>query len=184
MALAGSLVGSVAGIFVGLPIPVVGSVVAAVLFAGIGAMTGAIAGELSLGRTADAGWRVGKAAFWGRMAGTLGKMLVGTMIIAVVAAAHRQLFLIALSPAAAPIIQRTTPKATIISPINLTTNPASTKMYPSSGCFSRERERAEADHADRRPTPIRIGTNQPPEATIEQTTATAVTRITSDQRLY
>jgi uncharacterized protein YqgC (DUF456 family) len=93
MALAGSLVGSIVGIFVGAPIPIIGSVVAAVLFAGIGAMAGAIAGELSLGRTADAGWRVGKAAFWGRLAGTLGKLLAGAMIIAVVAAALLSNFL-------------------------------------------------------------------------------------------
>jgi uncharacterized protein YqgC (DUF456 family) len=84
LALAGSLVGSFVGIFVGVPIPVLGSVIAAVLFAAIGAMAGAVLGELSLGQDADAGWRVGKAAFWGRLAGTLGKMLLGAMIIAVV----------------------------------------------------------------------------------------------------
>ena len=85
--MAGSLIGSILGVVVGLPIPVVGSIIAAVLFAGIGAMVGAILGELSVGRTPGAGWRVGKAAFWGRLAGTLGKMMLGAMIIAVVAAA-------------------------------------------------------------------------------------------------
>ncbi len=74
LALAGSLVGSVLGVVVGVPIPVVGSVIAAVLFAGMGAMAGAILGELSVGRTPGDGWQVGKAAFWGRLAGTLGKM--------------------------------------------------------------------------------------------------------------
>ena len=87
LALAGSLVGSVLGVVIGVPIPVVGSVVAAVFFAGIGAMAGAILGELSVGRTPGAGWQVGKAAFWGRLAGTLGKMLVGAVMIAVVVAA-------------------------------------------------------------------------------------------------
>ena len=70
MALAGSVVGSVMGVVIGVPIPVVGSVIAAVFFAGIGAMVGAILGELSVGRTPGAGWRMGKAAFWGRLAGT------------------------------------------------------------------------------------------------------------------
>jgi uncharacterized protein YqgC (DUF456 family) len=87
MALAGSLVGSVVGIVVGVPIPVLGSVIAAVLFAAIGAMAGAVLGELSIGQSASTGWRVGKAAFWGRLAGTLGKMLLGAIMIAVVIAA-------------------------------------------------------------------------------------------------
>jgi uncharacterized protein YqgC (DUF456 family) len=87
MALAGSLVGSIMGVVIGVPVPVVGSVIAAVLFAGIGAMAGAILGELSAGQTPGAGWRVAKAAFWGRLAGTLGKMLLGALMIAVVVAA-------------------------------------------------------------------------------------------------
>ena len=86
LALAGSLVGSLVGVVIGVPIPVVGSVLAAVISAGIGAMAGAIIGELSVGRTPGAGWRVGKAAFWGRLAGTLGKMLLGAVMIVVVAA--------------------------------------------------------------------------------------------------
>jgi uncharacterized protein YqgC (DUF456 family) len=87
MALAGSLVGSIVGIVVGIPIPVLGSVIAAVLFAAVGALVGAVVGEISLGRTASTGWRVGKAAFWGRLAGTLGKMLLGAMMIATVVVA-------------------------------------------------------------------------------------------------
>jgi uncharacterized protein len=87
LALVGSLIGGMAGIFLGLPIPLFGSLLAALLFAGLGAMAGAILGELWTGRKFDASWGIGKAAFWGRLAGTLGKALVGATMIAVVLAA-------------------------------------------------------------------------------------------------
>ena len=87
MALAGSLVGGVIGIFVGVPIPLVGSVVAAVLFAALGAMAGAALGETAAGRDAGTSWRVAKRAFWGRLAGTLGKIILGAVMIVVVIAA-------------------------------------------------------------------------------------------------
>jgi hypothetical protein len=47
-------------------------------------MAGAIIGEQSAGRNADHSWRIGQAAFWARLAGTLGKVLTGALIIAVV----------------------------------------------------------------------------------------------------
>jgi uncharacterized protein YqgC (DUF456 family) len=87
LALAGSMLGAIVGIFVGLPIPLIGSVVAAVLFAGLGAMAGAVLGETSVGRDADATWRIAKLAFWGRLAGTLGKIILGAVMIALVMAA-------------------------------------------------------------------------------------------------
>ena len=87
MALMGSIVGSMVGIIVGLPIPLIGSLVAAVLFGGLGAMAGAILGETWAGRDTHTSWRIAKLAFWGRLAGTLGKMLLGTVMIAVVVAA-------------------------------------------------------------------------------------------------
>jgi uncharacterized protein YqgC (DUF456 family) len=86
MALVGSIVGGILGIFVGVPIPLIGSVVAAVLFAGLGAMAGAALGETSAGRDAGASWRIAKLAFWGRLAGTLGKVILGAVMIAVVIA--------------------------------------------------------------------------------------------------
>ena len=67
--------------------PAGGSIVAAVLFAGLGAMAGAILGETWAGRDADASWRIAKRAFWGRLAGTLGKMIFGAVMIAIVVAA-------------------------------------------------------------------------------------------------
>jgi uncharacterized protein len=87
LALAGSVLGSILGLFAGLPIPVVGSVIAALLFAGLGALAGAVLGEMSVGRNLDASWRIGKAAFRGRLAGTLAKTAVGSAIVLVVVVA-------------------------------------------------------------------------------------------------
>jgi uncharacterized protein YqgC (DUF456 family) len=77
LALVGSVAGAVAGLFVGIPIPVVGSVIAALVFAGLGALGGAMLGELWTGRTWSDSFRVGHAAFWGRLFGTLAKTLIG-----------------------------------------------------------------------------------------------------------
>jgi len=87
LALVGSLVGGVVGIFVGVPIPVVGSIVAAVLFAGLGALVGAFVGEQWKGRDVNESLTIGTAAFFGRLFGTLGKVLLGSMMVAMVVAA-------------------------------------------------------------------------------------------------
>jgi uncharacterized protein len=86
-ALAGSLVGSILGLFVGLPIPVVGPIFAALLFAGLGAMAGAIFGEFSVGKDLTTSWQIGKAAFGGRLIGSLAKILLGAAMLVVVVAA-------------------------------------------------------------------------------------------------
>ncbi len=87
LALFGSIAGAIVGMFVGVPIPVVGSLVAAVLFAGLGALAGAMLGESWKGRSLDQSLQVGHAAFWGRIFGTLAKVLIGTVmaVIALVA---------------------------------------------------------------------------------------------------
>jgi uncharacterized protein len=82
LALAGGLLGGLMGLFVGLPIPVVGSLVAAVLLAGAGAMVGAVLGEQWKGRDFDQSWKVGKAAFWGRLLGTAAKTVLGAVMAA------------------------------------------------------------------------------------------------------
>lgn len=87
LALVGSMAGAIVGAVIGLPIPVVGSFLAVLLFAAAGATGGAMIGESWKGRTLSEGWEVGKGAFWGRMLGTLGKILVGSIIVAVVAVA-------------------------------------------------------------------------------------------------
>ena len=83
----GSIVGAVVGLFVGLPIPLAGSVIAALLFAGLGTMAGAMLGEVWAGRNLGASWPVGTAAFRGRLLGTLGKFLVGGLIVVTVVVA-------------------------------------------------------------------------------------------------
>ena len=78
LALVGSLIGGIAGIFV--PIPVVGPIVCASL----GALVGAVLGEQWKGRGLDASLNIGHAAFWGRLIGTLGKILVGCVMLALI----------------------------------------------------------------------------------------------------
>lgn len=81
--LGGGLAGGFVGMFVGLPIPVIGSAVAAILFASLGAMAGAVIGENSLGRETGRSLQIGKAAFWGRLFGTLGKTAIGAAMVAI-----------------------------------------------------------------------------------------------------
>lgn len=84
LALAGSLAGGVVGLFVGLPIPVVGSLLGAVLLAGAGAFVGAVLGERWRGRQLGESLKIGEAAFWGRLLGTVAKSAVGAVMVAVV----------------------------------------------------------------------------------------------------
>ncbi|NUQ65194.1 MAG: DUF456 domain-containing protein [Pirellulales bacterium] len=87
MALVGSVVGAILGAGIGVPIPIVGPIVAAILFAAAGAMIGAMVGERSAGRPLEETWQVGKAAFWGRLFGTLAKVTVGAVMVGVAVAA-------------------------------------------------------------------------------------------------
>jgi hypothetical protein len=87
LALIGSMIGAVAGVAIGLPIPLVGPLVAALVFGGLGALGGAMIGEQWKGRQLDMSWQIGKAAFWGRLLGTTGKLIIGSVIVAVVAVA-------------------------------------------------------------------------------------------------
>lgn len=83
LAIVGSLIGSIVGMFVGLPIPIIGSLVAAVVFAALGALAGAMLGESWKGRDFDASLEIGKAAFVGRLLGTVAKMIVCSIMVAV-----------------------------------------------------------------------------------------------------
>ena len=80
LALIGSIVGGIAGIFFGLPIPILGQILAAVLFAGLGALVGAVAGERIAGRQFPESLQVGRAAFWGSLLGTFGKVSIGAVM--------------------------------------------------------------------------------------------------------
>lgn len=83
LAIVGSVIGSLIGAAVGLPIPVIGSVVGAILFAGIGALVGAVLGEEWKGTPGPKSWRIGQAAFWGRLMGTLGKVAIASVMLVV-----------------------------------------------------------------------------------------------------
>ena len=80
LALVGSMIGAVAGAIVGVPVPILGQAIAAVLGGAVGALIGAALGEHSQGETAGQSWRVGHAAFWGRVLGTGAKTLAATVI--------------------------------------------------------------------------------------------------------
>lgn len=85
MAIVGSILGAIVGGIVGLPIPVVGPVLAAILFGGVGATAGAMFAEWNDGKAWRENWRIGRAAFWGRTTGTVGKMVAGLLILVVCA---------------------------------------------------------------------------------------------------
>lgn len=82
LALVGSLIGGIAGIFV--PIPVVGQILGPIVCAGLGALVGAVLGEQWKGRDLEESFNIGHAAFWGRLIGTLGKVLVGCVMLVLI----------------------------------------------------------------------------------------------------
>jgi uncharacterized protein YqgC (DUF456 family) len=77
LAIVGSIIGAIVGTMV-IPIPVVGTIVGACL----GAALGAGAGELHKGRDTDHAWKIGKAAFQGRLVGSLAKLLIAAAMVA------------------------------------------------------------------------------------------------------
>jgi len=87
LAILGSFIGSILGAILGAPIPVIGSLVGILLFSSLGAMAGAIAGEIWLGKEANVSVEIGKAAFWGRLYGSLGKILIGCVMVSTALAA-------------------------------------------------------------------------------------------------
>jgi uncharacterized protein YqgC (DUF456 family) len=86
LSLVGAIVGSVMGATAGIPVPVLGSMVGALLGGSLGAFAGAYAGEVWKERPHAAGVAVGKAAFLGRLWGTVGKFAVGAVMLGVTAA--------------------------------------------------------------------------------------------------
>ena len=81
LAVGGSIAGAIAGLFVGslIPIPMIGPVIASLLLGASGAFAGAIAGERWVGKDWDSSIQIGSAAFWGRLLGTVGKAVCGTI---------------------------------------------------------------------------------------------------------
>ncbi|NDG26952.1 MAG: DUF456 domain-containing protein, partial [Proteobacteria bacterium] len=80
-ALVGSIVGSVAGGALLSIIPVLGTAVGLVLGAALGAMGGAVLGERSLGRELSESFRLGKVAFWGRLLGSVAKIVIAGLLV-------------------------------------------------------------------------------------------------------
>lgn len=88
-----AIVGSIGGALVGMvfgsliPIPIVGQLVGALMCGAGGATVGAMYGEWTGGKTWDESWPIGRAAFWGRLLGTLGKMAGGLVMLVIIAIA-------------------------------------------------------------------------------------------------
>lgn len=89
LAMGGSIAGAITGLFVGtaIPIPIVGNVLASLLLGAAGAFTGALVGERWAGKDWDTSIQIGSAAFWGRLLGTVGKAVCGTIACGVFMAA-------------------------------------------------------------------------------------------------
>jgi uncharacterized protein YqgC (DUF456 family) len=83
LAIVGSITGAIIGLFIGTPVPVIGSVIVSLLLGGAGAFAGAVLGERWVGQEWDVAILIGKAAFWGRLLGTLGKVTCSGTIMSV-----------------------------------------------------------------------------------------------------
>ena len=83
LSLVGAAVGSVGGAMVGFPVPIVGPIFAALFGGGLGAFGGAYVGEAWKGRRHDDRINVGRSAFVGRVLGTVGKLIVGLLMVVV-----------------------------------------------------------------------------------------------------
>jgi uncharacterized protein YqgC (DUF456 family) len=85
LSMVGAIVGSIVGLSIGIPIPVVGSLLMALFGGAAGAFAGAYLGEAWKGRDEPARTAAGRGAFFGRIWGTVGKIAVGAVMLAIVA---------------------------------------------------------------------------------------------------
>jgi hypothetical protein len=85
LSIVGAMAGSIAGLAIGSPIPILGSFVLALLGGATGAFAGAYLGEAWKGRPEEARLVAGRGAFAGRIWGTVGKLSVGAIMVAIVA---------------------------------------------------------------------------------------------------
>ena len=85
LAVVGTIVGSLCGATLTFPIPLVGPILGVIAGGCLGAFLGAFAGELSKGKTSGKSATVGLAAMIGRLLGTVGKLLIGAVMVVVVA---------------------------------------------------------------------------------------------------
>jgi uncharacterized protein YqgC (DUF456 family) len=82
LALVGAALGSMIGAVIGVPIPVVGSIIAAIGGGAAGAFAGAWVGEYWKGRASHERLAIGTGAMLGRVLGTIGKLVVGAVMVA------------------------------------------------------------------------------------------------------
>ncbi|MBN00983.1 MAG: hypothetical protein CMJ77_17850 [Planctomycetaceae bacterium] len=83
LAVIGAVLGSLGGAIIGVPVPIIGSAVAAIFGGAIGAFAGAILGEQWKGRSWEKRMEVGRAAFFGRIFGTVGKLAIGAIMVVI-----------------------------------------------------------------------------------------------------
>lgn len=81
VAMVGSIAGSAGGSFV---FPVVGTIFGAILGGAAGAFLGALLGEYWRGSDHEKGFQIGTAAFFGRLLGTVAKLMVAAAMVAAV----------------------------------------------------------------------------------------------------
>jgi uncharacterized protein YqgC (DUF456 family) len=85
LAVIGTVAGSITGAIMGLPIPLIGPLAGALAGGAGGAFAGAYLGEMWKHGAADKSVNVGVGAAIGRLLGTVGKLLVGVVMIVVLA---------------------------------------------------------------------------------------------------
>jgi uncharacterized protein YqgC (DUF456 family) len=85
LSIVGAVMGSLVGLGIGTSIPIIGSLVMAVLGGAAGAFAGAYVGEVWKGRAEQERMAAGRGAFFGRIWGTVGKLAVGAVMLAIVA---------------------------------------------------------------------------------------------------
>jgi uncharacterized protein len=85
LSILGAMIGSFAGLAIGAPILILGPFVMAVLGGALGAFVGAYIGEAWKGRAEAERRAAGRGAFAGRLWGTVGKLSVGAIMLAIVA---------------------------------------------------------------------------------------------------
>ncbi len=85
LSIVGAMIGSIVGLTIGTPVPVIGSFVMAVGGGALGAFAGAYLGEAWKGRPEEHRVAAGKGAFSGRLWGTMGKLAVGAVMVAIIA---------------------------------------------------------------------------------------------------
>ena len=84
LAVIGAMFGSMMGAMVLSAIPIIGTIIGAVGGAALGSFGGAYVGEMWKGRDQKERLDIGAAAMLGRLLGTMGKLIVGAIMVAVV----------------------------------------------------------------------------------------------------